>query len=505
MENPPYVPYQAYKVCLGPSFHNGRSCSYTLQSKRHNRVHSNPQVVANVAPPPLQPRSAATTTNGHAYSESAVTQAADGVADVEKRSMVILNGRASLQRPVSMIDTLTHLQQEPTQASEANSEKSPVERPLEKPLPLPEAPSPVLLVAAPASPIQQAPPSQVSPSPVHTPPPSAVPLPSSPLSPASSPKMNGKAVARTTSPVAGPSTLSPALSDRSLASSRKSSTFRHVPLRPPASRPTMPSSPFRPASMHVQSPSRLAASPRPAERHLHELSRGLSSAVSTPTMPQDRALPPVPALELQSHQSPSLPVAQASSPTRIAPISSPIGMAPHARASTLGTPPIHDGLPSHSVTSSPSHGLTPSTLTSSAAMPSASRAPGRSSAPYRPGFQPKGVYRPRTDEFVEARNQNRDAGRVERTRLERRLEKLINLHFPPPGQRKQEASEPRPMQQNRRASSFWDLDLKNKSAGDLWREVVQSQGSQIGKNDIRGWFLSVFELPCIFVTQVCSC
>ncbi len=419
--------------------------------------------------------------------------------------MVILNRRASLQRPVSMIDTLTHLQQEPTQDLEANSEKSPVERPLEKPLPLPEAPSPVLLVAAPASPIQQAPPSQVSPSPVHTPPPSAVPLPSSPLSPASSPKMNGKAVARTTSPVAGPSTLSPALSDRSLASSRKSSTFRHVPLRPPASRPTMPSSPFRPASMHVQSPSRLAASPRPAERHLHELSRGLSSAVSTPTMPQDRALPPVPALELQSHQSPSLPVAQASSPTRIAPISSPIGMAPHARASTLGTPPIHDGLPSHSVTSSPSHGLTPSTLTSSAAMPSASRAPGRSSAPYRPGFQPKGVYRPRTDEFVEARNQNRDAGRVERTRLERRLEKLINLHFPPPGQRKQETSEPRPMQQNRRASSFWDLDLKNKSAGDLWREVVQSQGSQIGKNDIRGWFLSVFELPCIFVTQVCSC
>ena len=46
------------------------------------------------------------------------------------------------------------------------------------------------------------------------------------------------------------------------------------------------------------------------------------------------------------------------------------------------------------------------------------------------------------------------------------------------------------MQQNRRASSFWDIDfsdLKNKSAGDLWREVLQTQASsQGGKNDIRG-------------------
>ncbi len=114
----------------------------------------------------------------------------------------------------------------------------------------------------------------------------------------------------------------------------------------------------------------------------------------------------------------------------------------------------------------------------------------RSPAPYRPGFQPKGVYRPRTDEFVEARSLSRDVGRIERTRLERRLEKLINLHFPPPGQRKAEAPEPRPAKlENRRASSFWDLDLsdlKNKSAGDLWREVVQSQASQSGKNDVRG-------------------
>ena len=104
------------------------------------------------------------------------------------------------------------------------------------------------------------------------------------------------------------------------------------------------------------------------------------------------------------------------------------------------------------------------------------------------------MYRPRTDEFLAARSSSRDVGRVERTRLERRLEKLITLHFPPPGQRGKAAElvvERPAAQHNRRASSFWDLDLselRNKSAGDLWRDVVQSQASQGGKNDVRGMY-----------------
>ena len=421
--------------------------------------------------------------------------------------MALLNGRAPLQRPVSMIDTLTHLRQDPAPVLETNTEKSPVERPAEKPLPLPvpEPPSPVVI--APPSPVQQPPPPPTSPPPVQTPPPSAIPLPSSPPSQAGSPKANGKAVAQSSSPVAGPSTLSPAPSDSPLASPRKSSTFRHVPRRPPATRQALPSSPLRPASMHIQNPSTLQTSPRPAETQLREPSSGLSSTVSTPTMlAQDRALPAIPALELHPHRSPSLPATRAFSPGPTPPISAPTAVAPPVRASTLGPPPGHDGLPlphAASLSPSPSPALTPSTSTSSAA-PSTSRVPGRSPAPYRPGFQPKGVYRPRTDEFVEARKQSRDAGRIERTRLERRLEKLINLHFPPPGQRKSEASDPRLLQQNRRASSFWDLDLKNKSASDLWREVVQSQGAQGGKNDIRGepfWRVCW----CSFITCCLSC
>lgn len=118
-------------------------------------------------------------------------------------------------------------------------------------------------------------------------------------------------------------------------------------------------------------------------------------------------------------------------------------------------------------------------------------------APYRPGFQPKGVYRPRTDEFIDLRRISRDGDvssgmhkRVERTKLERRLEKLIALHFPAPGQR-QEVT-PRPATLNKRASSIFDLDLsdlKNMSIGDaggLWKGVLSSGSG--GKGDIRGPF-----------------
>ncbi|EPQ29642.1 uncharacterized protein PFL1_02862 [Pseudozyma flocculosa PF-1] len=55
---------------------------------------------------------------------------------------------------------------------------------------------------------------------------------------------------------------------------------------------------------------------------------------------------------------------------------------------------------------------------------------GRSTA-YRPGFQPRGAYRVRTDEFVEARRKRRSEGEMEQQRMERRLAKLITIHFAP--------------------------------------------------------------------------
>ncbi|KAF8610000.1 FYVE-domain-containing protein [Ceratobasidium sp. AG-I] len=94
-------------------------------------------------------------------------------------------------------------------------------------------------------------------------------------------------------------------------------------------------------------------------------------------------------------------------------------------------------------------------------------------APYRAGFQPKGVYRHRTDEFEAARAKRSDAKRTEEKRLTRRLEKLIDLHFSP------KAEKPAPVP-NRRASSIFDLDLsdlKSKSANELWRGVVESKAA----------------------------
>ncbi|KAI0780731.1 FYVE zinc finger-domain-containing protein [Trametes elegans] len=472
MENPPYVPYQAYK------------------SKRHSRGLSNQQSIPNAAPVPVQPRPAAAPGNGHTYSEPIVSQTVDSVADAEKRSIAMANGRGTLSRPVSMIDTLPRQDTALVSPQVTRGNDKPLPAPAPIPVPTAEnlgfvaptafthAPSPAVSPPTPSSPA-------ATPPLTTTPPSHAVALPATPVADISqdpSSKANGKAIAHP-SPVAGPSTLSPATTGRPIASPRKSSTFRHI--RPPSSKQALPSSPLRPANSHVRSSS-LLSSPQLSEPRLREPSTRGSSTASTPIMPgQDRALPPIPAFELQSQRPPSRPSPHAA--TSPAP-PTPAGHEPQPnRSSSLVASPTQLPLSLPHVASSPA--LTPSTSVAST-VTGVSRSSGRSPAPYRPGFQPKGVYRPRTDEFIEARNHSRDVGRIERTRLERRLEKLINLHFPPPGQGKLEAApEQRPMQQNRRASSFWDLDfsdLKNKSAGDLWRDVLQSQAAQGGgKNDIR--------------------
>lgn len=136
------------------------------------------------------------------------------------------------------------------------------------------------------------------------------------------------------------------------------------------------------------------------------------------------------------------------------------------------------------------------------------------SAPYRPGFQPKGVYRPLTDEFLAARRLKReaegDAGRlkrIEHAKLERRFEKLVNLHFPEPGseEEKDQQSKPEPKTMTRRASSFFDFDSirtkKFSDAGDLWRGVVT--GNQDKARDVRGQYL--FLQSIIGLTPSYSC
>jgi rabenosyn-5 len=87
---------------------------------------------------------------------------------------------------------------------------------------------------------------------------------------------------------------------------------------------------------------------------------------------------------------------------------------------------------------------------------------------------------------------------MERTKLERRLEKLIALHFPVENSvekglnvRKDEVSVNGRGVEKRRASSFFNLDLKNMDAGELWKGVLQSQMIQGSNGDTRGiWHYS---------------
>ncbi|KNZ60220.1 hypothetical protein VP01_1592g3 [Puccinia sorghi] len=53
-----------------------------------------------------------------------------------------------------------------------------------------------------------------------------------------------------------------------------------------------------------------------------------------------------------------------------------------------------------------------------------------SQVPFRSGFQAKGVYRDRTEELLALRNSKQEPKRLEEARLHKRLEKLIDLHFP---------------------------------------------------------------------------
>ncbi|KAG5634572.1 hypothetical protein H0H81_001497 [Sphagnurus paluster] len=198
--------------------------------------------------------------------------------------------------------------------------------------------------------------------------------------------------------------------------------------------------------------------------------------------------------------SPPEPVSSDQTPTQLAiPVFGPpkLSFDPSAETQSIispPSPPLLKPIPSISSTSHTnphSSSPPPRTLTQ------------RTQAPYRPGFQPKGLYRPITDEFIALRNAKRDGNtdygtgrkQVERTKMLRRLEKLITLHFPSPEIEPEKSlsySSPMPGkrlgppsdQARRRTSSFFDFDVRNMTmsdAGGLWRGVLGGGEA----NDIR--------------------
>lgn len=292
--------------------------------------------------------------------------------------------------------------------------------------------------------------------------------PSQPLSVPSSPHVPASLVAVSDSEPMASSSSSPSPTSMPTRT-RKTSTFRHVPSR---STPT----PVIPSPLSPGGYSRTASL---TSRHLdpNRPSRPLSH-LSTVTLLSNPS---------QVEPSQGVPVGRATASTQLQNDASQ----PDRHTATE----VADGLPyagppismhrTSSSSSSPSHTHAASSpITSPSPSSTRTSTPVRSSAPYRPGFQPRGVYRPVTDEFLELRRSRRDVARIEQTRLERRLEKLINLHF---GDDINQRASP-PPKQVKRMSSIWELDIKNTGPSGLWRGIVQSQVMSGSKADIRGLF-----------------
>nr|GAT59663.1 predicted protein [Mycena chlorophos] len=251
---------------------------------------------------------------------------------------------------------------------------------------------------------------------------------------------------------------------------RKTSTFRRVPRN---SRAPLPSSPLAGGLGHTRTLSASQPTPeQPPQRPQLQQQRPASVLVES----RDR----IPSLSSSPSSRPSGlssppdgPNRRYSTPLNADAVSATLAVvAPPQRTSSLQavvTPASISRASSSQTTRSRQTSPTPVPPSPSALSPPQTPFSSKqASAPYRPGFQPKGVYRPRTDEFIAHRQAHAiSAGyaSAERTKLERRLEKLIALHFPEEGKSKQRPGLAATQQQNRRASSFFDLDIKGILSG----------------------------------------
>ncbi|KZP32517.1 hypothetical protein FIBSPDRAFT_774430 [Athelia psychrophila] len=561
MSSPPAnVPYQAYR------------------SKKHSRTSSN-AFTPNVSPPPIS-RITSNASNGYANSAQttpqqhrprlSLTPDAMGAYDAEKHANVLGHTRSSSvpQNPSLPLATVSA---PPTPEKVETPVSSPTytryvpnggaTSPSMSPAPLITAMPTVLkdadavsVLPSPTSPAESEPQVEVhAPSPVlaHTRSIPSISLTldadegsresSSPSSPQPEPIQGPSATTASTSTITAsktPVSDIPMPSSSNVSSTppspivRKTSSFRHVPLRGTSAsgtRSLMPSSPLRTSATlppaHLRNPSansmsilgqEAAAQPqRPSTGQTPSRFPSIASVHSQMHSPvdQDRPLPsinvisshafphtqhpafqPPPrtssyAIRGESHPLPrthslSAPLAPKPPPKPYSPAASP---APPSASSLAPSPAIS---PAPSQSQSQSQSRPPSTRSTTS---------GAGAAPYRPGFQPKGVWRPLTDDFMAARTQHLDEGRVERRKLERRLEKLVALHFPKESAKSGSGGGgapgvgPRVQTPNgapgerRRTSSFFDMasSFRSMDAGELWRGVLQSQAVQGTKGEIR--------------------
>jgi rabenosyn-5 len=303
----------------------------------------------------------------------------------------------------------------------------------------------------------------------HSDPAMALPLPGriTDLSPEAEPSTASRS---SSPPVASTSTSLHSPQDESQLApyrSNRASTFRHVPLRN-----STPSSPLN-SQRHTPAPSLSTSISTSKNGALsHENSSTVLSMRPPNTLVQTTVNPLMPFLD-----SPGS-----------------IGGARHQSAAPAGLALPTVDAPTLQYVSRVS---TPSTIHKATALTSSSTSvPQRIAAPYRPGFQPRGVYRLLTDDFVALRQAKQEVegskgehgmSRAERRKLERRFEKLIAIHFPLPSEKSDvTATKGTPQErpglsvgrsENRRVSSFADFDFGSitiQDAGDMWRGIFGS-------------------------------
>ncbi|KIK95737.1 hypothetical protein PAXRUDRAFT_826719 [Paxillus rubicundulus Ve08.2h10] len=440
METPPAVPYQAYR------------------SKRHSRTVSLLPLVPNILPPPMS-RPSSVISNAPIHIAPAVSGQSE-YFETEKVSSEYPSVDAIAPVKTPVVELLP---------------------PPSKELPSPPSPNGSSVTSESSSDVL------LNDNGVHDVPPTELEtaVTNEPLG------SNGKGkevepVSLVASPSCSNAPLPPAKqSSSSVATTvKKVSTFRRVPLRPSAARSPLPSSPLRPPEVRSRAPSASSSVTRQFDQSL-QVSRSppLHSRVTSVSsvLSEDKPYNASNGIGLSPSHRPNTATRHLSTST-LAVHQPQLGLGtiqPPPRSSSMLVPPQPPpksvSLPATSLSVSPAMSLPVS-------HPSLPFVATRSSAPYRPGFQPKGVYRPRTDEFYEARKTKSDATRIERTKLERRLEKLINLHFPIEGNELKEAK------LYRRSSNVFDLDLtslRNMDASEIWKGVLHSQALQGAKGDIR--------------------
>lgn len=322
---------------------------------------------------------------------------------------------------------------------------------------------------------------------------------------AHAPKVSTFSVIASTSssPIASSSALASPEPGPSSTLPHKASKFRHVPLRKP--RAPVPSSPLALASQELHARTNSTTSLPPPRQGLGTTTISFhpnQSEPQLPVAPPQKAASPLVSPNLTERTLPPLSPAE----PEPKPVQKPV--VPVISSSLASSPPVSNK-------SSPSSEASTKIQNPPAAPgynlnTSRSLTPNRLSVPYRPGFQPKGVYRHLTDDFLALRKLKRDGAsenggmkRVEREKLRRRLEKLIALHFPvdppfaPPrssvntsGSAKRRPGPGTSVREVRRTSSIFDLDtLKSinlRDASDLWKNVLTGKLGDSATLDIRG-------------------